>query len=66
MRPTAATSPTDSTLGNNAAGDYIYTTTATVNVGSTAGEDAPDRAVRLALSAPHPEPGPDGPGHAAP
>lgn len=41
---------------NNAAGDYVYTTTATVRVGATSGEAAPASALRLALSAPHPNP----------
>lgn len=38
------------------AGDYIYTTTATVLVGGTAGAEAPRAEARLTLSAPHPNP----------
>ena len=41
--------------GNNASGDYIYITQATVRVGGTAAE-APAAAPRLALGAPHPNP----------
>ena len=42
--------------GNNAAGDYIYTTTRTVLVGTSAADGGPDGAVALALGAPHPNP----------
>ena len=42
--------------GNNASGDYIYTTRRTVNVGSVAAEGAPSAAVALALGAAHPNP----------
>ncbi|HEX8385874.1 MAG TPA: choice-of-anchor V domain-containing protein [Rubricoccaceae bacterium] len=42
--------------GNNAAGDYIYTTTRTVQVGSTAADGGPAPMVALAMSAPHPNP----------
>ena len=42
--------------GNNSAGDYIYTTRRTVNVGGVAAEETPVRAVALALGAAHPNP----------
>lgn len=42
--------------GNNASGDYIYTTTAPVLVNTTATDDAPHAQARLTLSAPHPNP----------
>ncbi len=42
--------------GNNSSGDYIYTTRQTVTVGSVAAGEAPTRELRLALSAPHPNP----------
>ncbi len=42
--------------GNNATGDYIYTTRRTVTVGSVAEGEAPAPELRLALSAPHPNP----------
>lgn len=41
--------------GNNAAGDYIYTATATIAVMVVAADEAPD-ARALSLSAPHPNP----------
>lgn len=42
--------------GNNAAGDYIYTTSQTVQVGSVAAGETPADAARLTLGAPHPNP----------
>ncbi len=42
--------------GNNSAGDYIYTTSRTVQVGSVGAGEAPGAAARLSLGAPHPNP----------